>query len=143
MKVVIDTNVLISGSLWNGPPARLLEAAEQRKVELVLSPALLAEFAEVISRPKFAGRVAAKTITPDDLVGKLAKEVTIVSPILLPLPPELRDSNDLHVLACAVTAHADAIISGDEDLLTLQSFKGIPIINASQALRLLGLDSAS
>jgi putative PIN family toxin of toxin-antitoxin system len=104
---------------------------------------LLAEFAEVISRPKFAGRVAAKTITPDDLVGKLAKEVTIVSPILLPLPPELRDSNDLHVLACAVTAHADAIISGDEDLLTLQSFKGIPIINASQALRLLGLDSAS
>jgi len=47
VKVVADTNTLISGSLWHGPPARFLEAAARGKVELVSSPELLAEFAEV------------------------------------------------------------------------------------------------
>jgi putative PIN family toxin of toxin-antitoxin system len=141
VRVVVDTNTLISGSLWQGPSARFLEAAARGKVELVLSPELLAEFAEVVSRPKFAARVAAGAATPDDLARKLAEEATIVAPIFLPLPPQLRDPGDLHVLACAVAAHADAIISGDADLLTMQSFQGIPIINASEALRQLGLES--
>jgi predicted nucleic acid-binding protein len=58
-----------------------------------------------------------------------------VSPILLALPPEPRDPKDLHVLECAVAAHADAIVSGDEDLVSLRSFQGIPIMNTSEALR--------
>ena len=80
MKLVIDTNTLISGSLWQGPPAQLLEAVAQGKVVLVLSPELLAEFADVLARPKFAGRIAAKGTTATGLARKLADEVAIVSP---------------------------------------------------------------
>jgi uncharacterized protein len=120
---------------------QFLEAAAMGKVELVLSPELLAEFAEVVARPKFAARVAARATTPDALARKLAEEVTIVSPVVLPLPPGLRDPKDLHVLECAVAAHPDAIISGDDDLLTMRSFQGIPIINAREALRRVGLES--
>ncbi len=141
VKVVVDTNTLISGSLWQGPPAQFLEAAAHGKVKLVLSPELLAEFAEVVSRPKFAARVAAEATTPDDLARKLADEVTIVSAVALSPPPELRDPDDLRVLACAVAAQADAVVSGDEDLLSLKSFQGIPIINAREALQRIGLGS--
>jgi putative PIN family toxin of toxin-antitoxin system len=141
VKAVVDTNTLISGSLWEGKPARFLEAASIGKVELVLSPELLAEFAEVVARPKFAARLAAKGTTADALARKLAEEVTIVSPVVLSLPPELRDPKDLHVLECAVAAQPDAIVSGDEDLLTMGSFRGIPIINAHEALRRLALES--
>jgi putative PIN family toxin of toxin-antitoxin system len=140
VKVVVDTNTLISGSLWQGPCALFLDAAARGKVELVLSPKLLAEFAAVVARPKFAARVAERVTTANDLARKLSEQVTIVSASQLPLPPELRDPKDLHVLECAVAAHADAIVSGDEDLLTLRSFQGIPIMNASEALQQLGLE---
>lgn len=141
MKAVVDTNNLISGSLWQGTSAQFLEAAASGKVELVLSPKLLAEFAEVVSRPKFAARVAARGTTPDELARKLAEEVTIVSPVILSLPPELRDPKDLHVLECAVAAQADAIVSGDEDLLTMKTFQGIPILTVRQALDKLGISA--
>ncbi len=140
MKLVVDTNTLISGLLWQGPSAQLLEAISQGKATLVLSPDLLAEFAEVAARPKFIGRIAARGATPESLAQKLAREVTIVSPEVLQLPPELRDPKDLPVLACAVTAQAGAIVTGDNDLLTMKSFKGIAIINAREALRQLGIN---
>jgi len=114
VKLVVDTNTLISGSLWQGPSAQLLEAVAAGKAELVLSPDLLAEFAEVIARPKFIDRIAAKGTTANELARKLSGEVTILAPAPLSLPPELRDPKDLAVLACAVAAQADAIVSGDE-----------------------------
>ena len=55
------------------------------------------------------------------------------------LPAELRDPDDLHILACALGAEADLIITGDNDLLFMKSFAGIPIVQAAEALKLLGL----
>jgi len=56
------------------------------------------------------------------------------------LPPaELRDPDDIHVLACAISAKADAIVTGDKDLLSMKTFAGIPIISAAEALKRLGL----
>jgi predicted nucleic acid-binding protein len=53
--------------------------------------------------------------------------------------PELRDPKDLPVLACAIAVQADAIVSGDNDLLVLRRFSGIPIINAREAVRWLSV----
>lgn len=139
MKLVIDTNLLISGSLWDGPPARLLDAVERGRAVLVSSPELLAEFAEVISRPRFLPRLTARATTADQLSRKLADKVIIASTPVLSLPPELRDRDDLPVIERAVAARADAIVAGDDDLLAMQSFEGIPIITAVEALRRLGL----
>jgi putative PIN family toxin of toxin-antitoxin system len=139
MKLVLDTNTLISGSLWAGAPAQLLEAVSRGQVAMAMSPDLLAELAAVAARPKFALRIAARGTTPVGLVQKLAREVTILSPARLPSPPELRDPKDLPVLACAVAAGADAIVSGDKDLLVLGFFQGIPIIGVREALERLGL----
>jgi predicted nucleic acid-binding protein len=54
-------------------------------------------------------------------------------------PPELRDPDDVHVLACAVSVKAHNIVTGNKDLLALGSFESIPIIDAVEALNKLGL----
>lgn len=139
MKLVVDTNTLVSGTLWSGPPSRLIDAVEQGRATLVLSAALLAEFGDVVGRGRLTSRLVLRNVTPAKLVARLARQAEWVSPAPLPLPPSLRDPKDLMVLAAAVAAHADAIVTGDDDLLSLQSFEGIPIMKAREALEKLGL----
>ncbi len=84
---------------------------------------LLAELGEVMGRDKFAER-------PQDYE-RLAETVT---PEALPTPVIERDSDDDHVLACAVSAEARLIVSGDPHLLDLKAYRDIPIHTASVAL---------
>lgn len=63
-----------------------------------------------------------------------------MAPATLAVPPELRDPEDLPVLACALAADAEAIVSGDQDLLTMGAFQGIPILTAREALRKVGVE---
>ena len=139
MKLVVDTNTLVSGTLWSGPPSRLIDAVEQGRATLVLSAALLAEFGDVVGRGRLTSRLVLRNVTPAKLVARLARQAEWVSPAPLPLPSSLRDPKDLMVLAAAVAAHADAIVTGDDDLLSLQSFEGIPIMKARESLEKLGL----
>lgn len=69
----------------------------------------------------------------------MPKYVTWTAEARILPPPELRDPKDLPVLAAAVAAHADAIVTGDEDLVSLKSFQGIPITKDREALEKLGL----
>lgn len=137
MKLVIDTNILISGSLWFGPPAELLTSALAGKAGLFLSPPILRELRDVLQRPKFAARLAAVDETPESLTERFRSACHEVLPASIAPLPDLRDPDDLHVLACAIAAEADAIVTGNLDLLTLGSYAGIPIIRVSQALALL------
>jgi uncharacterized protein len=114
-----------------------LEAAARQEATIFISAELLAEFAEVLSRPKFAARITARGTSAVASARKLADEATVITTSQLSLPRELRDPKDLPVLACAVAAHVDAIVTGDDDLLTLNSFEGIPILKAQAALRRL------
>lgn len=139
VKLVVDTNTLLSGTLWNGPPSLLIEALEQGRATLVLSTTLLAEFGDVVGRARFADRLAARNVTPVKLVARLARQAELVSPMSLPLPASLRDPKDLIVLAAALSARADAIVTGDDDLLSMESFEGIPILNVRQILERLGI----
>jgi len=138
VKLVVDTNTLISGTLWSGPSSRLIDALEQGRATLVLSADLLAEFAEVVGRPKFASRLAARDLTPSKLVAALVRQAEVVTPPPLPLPPSLRDPKDLIVLAAALAARVDAIVTGDDDLLSMKSFEGIQILSAREVLERLG-----
>lgn len=135
MRIVIDTNLLLSAFLWGGTPQRLIEAVRSHAAELVLSPALLDEFASVIARPKFATILARTTRTPASLVAHL-RTLSVVHAPALP-QPVCRDPMDDIVLACARAAQAHLIASGDEDLLSLQQFEGIPIVTAMQAVTMV------
>lgn len=139
MNVVVDTNTLVSGFLWNGTPARFLDAGFDSQCTIFSSKALLEEFESTLSAPKFFQRLASKGLTPSELVSRFRSACHEVTPIDIEQPEKLRDPDDLAILSCAVAVPADLIVSGDKDLLVLGDFHGIPIMDPRKALDLLGL----
>jgi putative PIN family toxin of toxin-antitoxin system len=139
VKLVIDTNTIISGSLWHGPPARLISAALTGQVQMFLSLPMLLELRETLQRPRFAERLLASGESPDTLTERFRAACQEAIPARIMPPAGLHDPDDLHILACAAGVAADAIVTGDKDLLVLKSFDGIAIINAAEALKQLGL----
>ncbi|QXP84945.1 putative toxin-antitoxin system toxin component, PIN family [Methylococcus sp. Mc7] len=133
MRLVIDTHVMISGLLWHGAPHRLIEQTHSGAVSVVSSPALLEELAEVLAREKFADILARSGYTAARLLEDLQRMVHLVTPPPLPAPI-CRAPHDDTVLAVAFAAQADLIVSGDDDLLALPSFQGIPIVGSAEAL---------
>lgn len=127
MRGVADTNAVISGLFWLGPPRAVLEAARAGALRLFTSPALLAELDDVLSRPKFAARLAAARTTSPQLVLGFAALAHHVNPAAVP-NVILADPDDDAVLACAVEARAQVIVSGDNHLRSLGEFQGIPIL---------------
>ncbi len=116
-----------------------MEAVRNRRVELFLSAELYVELEEVIHRPKFTERLAARGTTPANLLTAIRVVAKMVLPQPLPLPANLRDADDLVVLECAVAAKAEAIVTGDKDLLVMKSIEGIPILKVREALEKLGI----
>jgi putative PIN family toxin of toxin-antitoxin system len=133
VRAVIDTNVLLSGLIWRGTPHLLLEQIRAGTLSLVSSPALIAELAGIIGRPKFSTTLARSSTDPERMLAEVRFLAEIVEPPPLPVPVS-RDPDDDAVLALAVAAQPDLIISGDADLLTLGSHAGIPIVTPAEAL---------
>lgn len=133
MRLVLDTNIALSGLLWGRTPGQLIDAAVQLRVELASSAALLAELHGVLARPKFAAQFAKRGLTVADVFDGYAALVVSVSPLSVPRVIE-RDPDDDHVIACALAARADAIVSGDQHLLDLAEHQGVVILTARQAI---------
>jgi putative PIN family toxin of toxin-antitoxin system len=136
VRAVVDTNVLLSGLFWRGAPHALIERIRDGALTMISSPALLAELADVLNRPKFHAILARSNIDPGRMLGELRRVAEIVDPPPLPAPVS-RDPSDDAVLALAAASQADLIITGDADLLALGSHAGIPIINAAEAITLV------
>jgi putative PIN family toxin of toxin-antitoxin system len=136
VRLVADTNTIISGLLWRGAPRRLLDAARVGKFDLFTSPALLAELEDTLSRAKFAERLDRAGVTRHQLVLGYAALATVIKPADIP-PTILADPDDDAVLACAVAARAQAIASGDSHLLKLKAYQDIPILTVNELLALL------
>jgi uncharacterized protein len=139
VKLVVDTNVLVSGSLWGGNSARLIDALLAGRATLCLSSKLLAELEDVLQREKFHKRLEEKGKTVADLVSLYRAAALTGEGSLSQIPSDLRDPDDVHVLACAVSCDADAIVTGDLDLFSLILFQGIPIVSVREALQQLGI----
>jgi putative PIN family toxin of toxin-antitoxin system len=136
MRVVLDTNTLVSALLSpNGPPRRLLDHARAQRFQLCSSPALMAELLDVVSRQKFATRLAAAGLTPLGIVSEIRRLAVMAAPVSVPRVID-DDPDDDHVLACALAAQADLIVSGDRHLLGLGgSYQGINIVTPTQAVQ--------
>ncbi len=133
MRVVADTNTLVSGLLWQGNPRRVLDAARAGTLQMYTTAALLAELEDVLQRPKFAQRLSLAGVTSHTLVLGYAALARLVEPAAI-TPVILADPDDDAVLACAVAARAEIIVSGDSHLLDLKDYEGILIVTAVQLL---------
>lgn len=133
-RLVVDTNVLVSAFLWEGMPGRLIELAGEKEVQLFTSRALIDELDEVLHRRKLARQVAATGLTAEAMVKNYRRIASLVTVRQFAVQVS-RDADDDRVLACSVAARADLVVSGDRDLLSLESFQDIPIVTAAEAVR--------
>ena len=134
MRLVVDTNVLVSAFLWQGTPGRLVDLAGEKEIALYTSRALVNELSEVLHRKKLAKQVAATGLTAAQMIGNYRRLAALVTARQI-APQVSRDADDDAVLACALAAHADLIVSGDADLLVLKQYHNIPIVTTAQAIQ--------
>ena len=133
MRLVVDTNVLVSAFLWEGVPGRLIELAGEQEIQLFTSRALLDELAATLAKKKLEKPIAKTGLTADQMLRNYRRIVTLVTVRQLTQQVS-RDADDDAVLACALAARADLIVSGDGDLLTLKQFQRIEIVSARVAV---------
>ncbi len=136
MRVVLDTNVVISGLVWGGSPRRLFDFAHQNIIQLYTSAVLLDELEGVISRDKFLQKLISCGLTPGEIMcgyAALARTVT-ASAIPRTVPT---DADDDAVIACSIAAQTDMIVTGDRDLLILRQFQNIAILKPSEAVQII------
>ena len=127
----LDTNVVISGLLCTGPPRRVLQLAVRREILPVTSTVLLEELSGVLrTKFKYSASVA-EAVTSEwaDLCEQMepATQLSVVS----------EDPADNRVLECAVDGKAVSVVTGDRHLLSLGTFRGIPILNPQEFLERL------
>jgi putative PIN family toxin of toxin-antitoxin system len=136
VRLVLDTNVVASAVLWGGVPRLLLQAGREKRVELFTSAALLAELTDILGRRKFDKKIAASTLTIDQLVDRYAALAALVRPT--PTPRIAPDPDDDVVIGTALAAKADLIVTGDKPLLSVAEYQGVRIVGVSQALQIIG-----
>ena len=128
---VFDTNILFSATGWRGNPFQCVERARAGEIQVVTCPELIQELAEKLeARLHFSAEQVAETLA--DYLGflrvvQIPKLLNVVS----------RGPEDNMVLECAIEARAQYVVSGDNDLLVLNEFRGIKIARASGFLKVV------
>ena len=129
MNVVFDTNVLISALFWNGASRRAIDLAVHQHVRSATSIGILQELQSVLSEDF--------QVPPDKLKDILRDILSYSHPVKVkPLRAKIRDLDDLKVIACAVAAKADYLVTGDKDLLVLHQFGSIRIVTPAEFLKI-------
>lgn len=127
--VVLDTNVVVSGHLKkDGLEAAVLQLVYARRVHFLMSEPILAEYADVMRRPKFGfapPRVAEFLRRARDIAQHVTPRVTVSA---------CTDPDDNKFLECALAGHADAVVTGNKRHFPPREFKGIVILNAPEFL---------
>jgi len=132
VKVVIDTNILVSATLFGGNPEKVLDLVEEGKIKIFISEEILEEFKRVLQR-KFGFSLDMTEVTASAI-----KEIsTLVTPTQR-LNVIKKKEVDNRVLECAVEGKAQYIISGDKrHLLPLREYQGIKILSPAEFLEIV------
>ena len=123
MRVVLDTNVLVSALLFTNISSELVPRWQRSAITVLLSRGILEEYLRVLSYPKFQlSEAEIKSLPAEELL----PYVEVVAPRRRLRVIE-RDPSDNKFLECAITGKAQAIISGDKDLLSIGHYQSISI----------------
>ena len=129
MRVILDTNVLMSAVFFGGIPGRLLSAWTDKSFTLVLSPDIFEEYRRV------GHELARRHPELEDSLEPVLALVSLNAIIVDAQPlaqPVCEDADDDKFLACAVASHTDVIVSGDKRLLRISGWQGLEILTPRQ-----------
>jgi uncharacterized protein len=132
IRVVLDTNVLISALFFGGNPRAVLEKAIMGQLSMFLSRGILNEFEGVLCGKKFR--------YPSEIARSSVGELEAISELVAPtckLAVVKADPCDNLILECAVKAKADYVVSGDNHLLEMKRFEGVTILSPAQFLKVM------
>ncbi len=130
IKLILDTNVFISGVFWSGTPAKILNAWHEKMLKIVSSLEILDEYSRV-------GDILTKKYPSVDIapfINLMIKDCEFFTPIKLKTPVS-RDPDDDKFIAVALAANCHLIVSGDNDLLSVTGYKDIEIINPNEFVK--------
>ena len=137
MKIIIDTNVTISGLLWGGAPNHILKLCRNGVVHILECDETLDEVKSVLRYPRFSDRLSALGTTAIEVFAYFMNLATYVpSPETI---PDLikQDPFDNIFLGLASENSASLIVSGDRHLIEFESYKGIQIVTPSEGVRVI------
>ena len=133
-RVILDTNVLLSGLLVSeGPPVKLIDAWEKNRFTLVACEELIAEFRAVAARPFFKARLKASAV---ELLMSGLRDFSFFCDHL-PFGPKAPDPKDSFLLALAEASEADFLVTGDKELQALKRYKATRIVSPAAMVRLV------
>lgn len=130
-RVVVDTNILVSATVFGGLPDRVLDLAREGKIEIITSPCILEEYSRIL-KVKF-------TFSPERILEALLeiRGLTTLTNPRITLDVVKEDEPDNRILECALSAKADFIVSGDtKHLQPLGEYRGVRILSPSEFLRI-------
>ena len=127
MRIVLDVNVWISGLLWGGVPGQIFALAEEQQIAIFVSEPILEDVKEILGRSKLQAKMQSLDVTVEDLLVTLG-QLSELCPTTSVNVPQLRDPDDAAIIAAALAANAEAIVTGDLDLLVLTEFNAVPIL---------------
>ena len=125
MRIVIDTNVVISGTFFGGYPRKIIECISKNQFSAYASAEIISEYEEIVDEMiiRKQGKLRRDILAP--FIAKLHLiEPTTVSNIC-------RDPDDNKFIECAIDSKALYIVSGDKDLLDIANYEGIQMITAA------------
>jgi len=131
VKIVIDTNVIISGIYFGGIPKKLLETVLNNTYQIIISENIIYEYFDVIHR------MSKKRMSPDaaatQVLNKLISNAKIIEPGDIKTP-SCEDPDDIKFLQAAIVSNAEFLISGDKHLLDVGKYKGGIVLKPKEFL---------
>ncbi len=124
MRVVFDTNVLVAAFVVEGVCSKILQRARKKQFHLIVCPIIVQEFERVLLKKFFATREEVRNAL--QVVLEATHSTIHPSPLNQPV---CRDPDDDAILACALEAKADYLVTGDTDLIELKAFKRLRIVS--------------
>lgn len=127
VRIVLDTNVLISAIVFGGKPREILEMVKNKELSGVISPVLVAELEEILSK---------KIKYPKERVLQVEKKMKKIFRVVRPIKTikAVRDDDDNRVLEAAAEGKCEYIVTGDKDLLDLKKHQGMRVLTPAEFL---------
>jgi putative PIN family toxin of toxin-antitoxin system len=136
LKVTLDTNVLISGTFWEGEAYKIIQLIDQKEIKCYLSKKILEEYNKVLHSDEILEKVEDHHLKIKSAIIKVVEMCSIVEP-KTKVMAVLDDPDDNKILECALEAKVDYVVTYDEHILKLKEFEGIKLIQPKELLKIV------
>lgn len=135
MRVVIDTNVVLSGTYWKGDSRKVLQLVEEDKIICIASLEIVKEYKRILEHPDILEKIDELQVTQRASTIKLVQKMVIIEPkIKIKLS---KDLNDNKFIEAAVEGRAQYIISNDHDLIDIIEYSRIKLLTAKEFIEII------